>query len=372
MGYRSGVCAWSGDAGGFTDWILEGCVVDAGRIRFDPGGHPAVATSPWVTPSFAPSSAIVSWNCDTPGATAVELGVQLRRGDGSDSLWFSMGRWSATPGVPRGSVEAQNERAISVRTDTLVSAEPFRSMRVRAIAHCAATFGGGPGPALRRVTLAWSDPIPASWVGPPAVTGTRPGEAVGRVVIDGVPECSQMVYPDGGNVWCSPVSLAMVIGYWRGETVCAPLVEEMRAGVYDPVYGGHGNWAFNVAWAGALGFVAEVVRFPSLAAARPWIAAGVPLILSISWGAEKGRPLTGAPVASSNGHLTVLVGIDDEGRAIVNEPAARDVASVRRTYAPDEFERCWLTASGGVAYVVYPPGQRVPELHGGYAVSTAS
>ncbi|TVR61391.1 MAG: peptidase C39 family protein [Spirochaetaceae bacterium] len=372
MWYRTGSCAWGDDADSFTNWTLERCLVDAGRIRFGADGHPVAATSPWVMPAFAPSSTIVSWNCDTPGPTGLEFRIQLRRGDGSDTGWFSMGQWSATPGAPRGSGEAQNDAGISVRTDTLVSAEPFDSMRVRAIAHYAATYRTGPGPTLRRVTLAWSDPRPTTWDGPPTAGGPQHGEGIGRVVIDGVPECSQMIYPNGGNVWCSPVSLAMVIGYWRGERTCAPLVEETRTGVYDPVYGGYGNWAFNVAWAGAVGFVAQIVRFPSLAAARPWIAAGVPLILSVSWDADKGRPLAGAPIASSNGHLTVLVGFDDEGRAIMNEPAARDVASVRRTYAPDELEACWLSASGGVAYVVYPPGHRVPDVHGGYAVSTAS
>jgi hypothetical protein len=31
-----------------------------------------------------------------------------------------------------------------------------------------------------------------------------------------VPECSQMVYPDGGEVWCSPTSTSMVLGWaWK-------------------------------------------------------------------------------------------------------------------------------------------------------------
>ena len=50
-----------------------------------------------------------------------------------------------------------------------------------------------------------------------------------------VPECSQMVYPDGGTVWCSPTSVSMVLAYWQQETgPCEPRVRATVAGVFDP------------------------------------------------------------------------------------------------------------------------------------------
>ena len=33
-----------------------------------------------------------------------------------------------------------------------------------------------------------------------------------------VPARSQMVYPNGGETWCSPVSLWMVMAYWADRT----------------------------------------------------------------------------------------------------------------------------------------------------------
>ncbi|TVQ19558.1 MAG: peptidase C39 family protein [Spirochaetaceae bacterium] len=361
MEYRCGSCAWSGGSDRFAGWTLEGCAIDAGGIRLDHDG--STATSPWVTPDFAPAAAIASWNCRTPARAGVEVRLQVRFADGSQSSWFSMGRWSSEPDVERGSVAGQACCGVSIQTDTLVSDAPFASIRVRVVAYGDLTESVV---TLRRTALCWSDPKPAVWSPAPVVAG---GE---QTVIAGVPECSQMVYPNGGNVWCSPVSLSMVIGYWNAGTACAPLIEQTRVGVFDPVYGGYGNWAFNAAWAGSLGFVAQVVRFASLDAARRWIDAGVPLILSVSWDNGGERRLTGAPVKSSKGHLTVLVGFDGSGRAIMNEPASPDDGSVRRTYAAGELEACWLTASGGVAYLVYPPDHRVPELGGGYTVSTAS
>ena len=69
-----------------------------------------------------------------------------------------------------------------------------------------------------------------------------------------VPERSQMVYPNGGPVWCSPTSTSMVMAYWSeklGEPALNRPVPEVAAAVYDVVYRGNGNWPFNTAYAGA-------------------------------------------------------------------------------------------------------------------------
>ncbi|HET9495101.1 MAG TPA: peptidase C39 family protein, partial [Chloroflexia bacterium] len=175
-----------------------------------------------------------------------------------------------------------------------------------------------------------------------------------------VPECSQMVYPDGGEVWCSPTSVAMVLGYWAGESgPCEPGVRSAVAGVYDRIYRGHGNWPFNAAYAASRGMEAYVTRFTGLAQAEEWIAAGVPVIMSIGWG--RGQ-LSGAPIASSSGHLLVLAGFDAQGNPVVNDPAAPSDQSVQRTYRRAQFERLWLARSGGTAYVIYPEGHAVPRL----------
>jgi hypothetical protein len=162
-----------------------------------------------------------------------------------------------------------------------------------------------------------------------------------------------MVYPDGGRVWCSPTSVAMLLGRWAGDD--APAEGRVRAavaGVYDWRYRGHGNWPFNTAYAATHSLEAYVARLPSLAAAEAWTAAGVPLALSLAW--EPGE-LAGAPLAAVNGHLLVLAGFDDAGQPIVHDPAAPDDASVRRTYRRAELEALWLGHSAGTTYIVHPP-----------------
>ena len=98
-----------------------------------------------------------------------------------------------------------------------------------------------------------------------------------------MPRCTQR-YPDGGEGWCSPTSVSMVLGYWlKDGGPCEPRVRATVAGVYDWVFDGHGNWPFNTAYAAGRGLEAWVTRFRSLAEAEPWIAAGVPVAVSYSW-----------------------------------------------------------------------------------------
>jgi hypothetical protein len=176
-----------------------------------------------------------------------------------------------------------------------------------------------------------------------------------------LPQCSQMVYPDGGEVWCSPTSTSMVLGGWGYMPgTCEPRVRNAVEGVFDWVYDGHGNWPFNTAYAAEQGFEGYVARFTSLAKAEEFVKAGVPVIMSIAWG---NGDLTGADIDSTNGHLLVLVGFDDQGNPIANDPASpADGAPVQHTYLRAEFEPLWLEASGGTVYLIYPAGMTVPSI----------
>ncbi len=169
-----------------------------------------------------------------------------------------------------------------------------------------------------------------------------------------------MVYSDGGNVWCSPTSTSMVLGKWGYMPgACEPRVRDAVDGVYDWIYDGHGNWPFNTAYAGALGYEAYVARFTSLDQVEPWVAAGVPVVFSYAWGKND---LTGAAIPSSAGHLSVIVGFDADGNPIVNDPAADADADVQRTYLRAELEALWLANSGGTVYLIFPAGHSTPQF----------
>ena len=67
-----------------------------------------------------------------------------------------------------------------------------------------------------------------------------------------------------------------------------------------------------------------------------------------------------SPVRSSDGHLGVLVGFDAHGDPVVNDPAGKGDAGLRRTYRRAELENVWGGHSGGTAYLAYPPGWPTP------------
>lgn len=390
MNYRTGFQTWSTQDQGFADWRLQGCRLQADHLTLAPetavrqldqrileDGLPyyngaaylvGEADSPLVSLPFPAAALIPSWNADTPAGSWFEMLIQVADAEPASS-WYSLGVWSgqgnaatqppAGPGarVWSHSVNNQADEHATVDTDTLRCHEPCAAFKLRVRLF---SVDGHVLPMVRRIAVTWSDPKPKVEDLTTAGQGGRP-ELWGQV-LKGVPLCSQMAFADQGKAWCSPTALAMVLGYWQGDSPCEELVPPAAAGVYDHVYQGHGNWAFNAAWAGSLGFEAQVARFSSLAELEPWIEAQVPVILSVSWNNQEGRPLTNAPVDQSSGHLTLLVGFDAKGNPVMNEPASPNPVSVRRIYDRKELETRWLAASGGTVYLIYPQGQGVPEL----------
>lgn len=138
----------------------------------------------------------------------------------------------------------QRDGVAAVATDTLqlrAGGADALQMRVRLTGRDDAC------PALRNAALVYST-APAAQ---PEVANGDP--ALWSAALP-VPGCSQMVYSDGGNVWCSPTSISMVLGYWANDPgPCEPRVRAAVAGVYDAVCHGHGNWAFNAAYAATRG-----------------------------------------------------------------------------------------------------------------------
>ena len=349
--------------GMFSDWLL----VDGVSIRQGAGSlglslsalaREGQADSPVFEPPFAFSAAIPSWSADTPDGSWLEVLIRARCA-GVWSGWLSMGVWaSGNSAVQRHSIAGQKDSGASLDTDTLrleAPAEAFQ-LRIRLF-----STDGQALPVVRRICMAYSDPKPAT-VDPASQTLPEAGVRWAGE-LSGIPRCSQMVYPDGGKVWCSPTCVAMILSYWRKDSgPCEPAIRKAVAGTYDSVYEGNGNWAFNAAYAAAESFDACVARFSSLAQLEPWLAAGVPVALSVSWNNEAGRILSGAPLSSSSGHLTLLVGFDEAGDPIMHEPASPDDGSVRRTYRRAELQERWLAASGGACYLIHPRGHKVPAL----------
>jgi hypothetical protein len=373
----AGFARWRSGDGAFSDWERDGLQLgSSGTLQLDPGtaemgtdpfspgsyfGHNfynggaywvGEASSPVMTAPISFGEAVAAWNADTPQGTWMETLARVRLGERWTG-WYNMGVWAAgTDAVARHSVSQQNDGDGRVAVDTLVVTNQSAPVEAYQLKVRLFSADGVATPSVRNMSFAFSETL--------STTDLPPGNPALWDTVLPVPECSQMVYPDGGTVWCSPTSTAMVLKYWLNDDgPCEPDVRAAVAGVYDWLYDGHGNWPFNTAYAATQGLEAYVARFTSLAQLEEWIAADVPVVFSLAWGVGE---LTGAPLPSSDGHLMVLVGFDAAGNPVLNDPAAASNDSVRRTYLRREFEPLWLEHTNGTVYLIYPSGWPVPDL----------
>jgi hypothetical protein len=267
--------------------------------------------------------AIVSWNT-TEAVDTLELTVHARDGRRSRALpyvVFEAGR--------RASLDGFDDLA-RIATDVVHANGEIVALEI-----------GSQRPLARVAASTPPDAQPRT-AGPPLPGALRELD---------VPERSQYVpaFP-AERGWCTPASTAMLLGAWG----IAADVADVAAGTFDRAYGGTGNWTFAVAYAGACGLAGAAAYLRDLPCVEGFVAAGLPLALSLSW--EAGE-LPGAPLGRSDGHLVVVRGFDADGDVIVNDPAQ---PAIRHVYARAAFARCWL-GHGGVALLVAPP-PRLDEL----------
>jgi Peptidase_C39 like family len=299
------------------------------------------------------TSAIASWNIDSPATAWIEVGMRARVGQ-RWTAWFDMGEWSPELSTGhRRSHNGQRDADGRVDTDTLVLSHAADAVQLRVIMHPAA---GGGSPALRLLAVTTDLETTRSISEGTAMRSTAWGMDLP------VPERTQRVgseggrYGGGGDSWCSPASISMVMAYWAQKTGNVKWdigVADAAAGTYDPVYDGCGNWPFNVAFASQDGLEGWVARLPSLVELERYIADGVPVVASIRVGPGD---LDGAPYPKTAGHLLVVRGFTSRGDVIVNDPYAQP-GSIRRIYRRAQFEHVWQTGSRGAVYLIAPTGR---------------
>jgi hypothetical protein len=268
----------------------------------------------------AATRAVVSWNSD---ARSGGLALAVHRADGSVAEPLPYVRWSPRDRRSLDGADAKTRIAVDVvRSDV-----PFSGISVTS-----------------------SVPLDAIAVAtPPSSPGRL--DAPRRVAPLDVPALSQKVgfVAESAHRWCSPTALAMLLRY---HGVAADVATVARA-VHDDSYGGTGNWAFNVAYAGSRGLRAVVAYLQGLDHVAAFLEAGLPVAISIAWQRDE---LPGGPLPHSEGHLIVVRGLNPNV-AIVNDPAHPAVAT-RYPRAP--LDRVFR-AHGGVAYLV-APRERTAEL----------
>jgi hypothetical protein len=311
-------------------------------------GNVTTLTSPIIKTPIEWNEFVLSWNAVTPAGTWMQFDVQALQ-PGHKTKFYTMGIWSEdTTKHERTTVRGQNDADAKVKSDTLVLNKKAGAIQVRITIHNAPDQ---PAPELKSLGLSFLDTTVKVATLPPNKA------AWGKILT--VPEKAQNSYPQEKG-WCSPTSLSMVLGHWS-ERLSRPEmavdVPEVAASIYDPSFGGTGNWPFNTAFAGKFpGMRAYVSRFSDISELEDWIVAGLPVIISAPYDMlAPGRNKTG------NGHLVVCIGFTENGDVVINDPATnlQKGQHVRHIYKRADVERAWATSHHTV-YLVYQEGTTLP------------
>ena len=314
-------------------------------FRRSPGGQPGetILTSREIRARIPWNQLIASWNADMPANSYLRIEVRAIYPDRA-TKFYTMGLWSGDPTRnPRESVPGQKDADGDVDTDTLVLQQATERLQLRL------TLGGEgkQKPKLKFLSVSLLDENAAPKPLPP-------NRAAWGKVID-VPERSQMAY-ENGAVLCSPTTVSMLLSYWSRRLNRPDLdhdVPEVVKGVFDPKWGGTGNWVFNTAYAGSFkGLRAYTARFSDVAELEDWIARGIPVGLSVCYNRLRGKS------RQPSGHLIVCVGFTKTGDVIVNDPGTSN--NVRKTFSRANLIDAWAYKHNTV-YLIYPQNARLPK-----------
>lgn len=336
-------------------WAQPECVGWTEFSSFSHARDEASGESVWTSPMMEATrpfrEVILSWNMNWNWSGLARF--EVASVEPSEPIrFYELGWWASDSREGRRrSVKNQKDDRGEVRTDTLVLRKPCRRFQVRIRLDGKETSQVRPPVRLLVASLSNEGAARPPQQGRDA-GGGRP--MAGAHEISEVPRLCQLDYP-GGEVWCSPTSVTMILRHWarkQGRPDLDLSVPSVAAEAYDPAWPGTGNWSFNMAFAGSLpGMRAYVTRLKDLEELWAWTSNGVPVAASVCYNRLK------QSAGPTSGHLVVCVGRDSNGSVIVYDPGSR--LESRRIVLPEAFLHAWAHSSRTV-YLIHPEGQGVP------------
>lgn len=311
-------------------------VPTARGLKLQSGAKQAQFTSLPMALPFPCDRVVMSWSADTPPGSAIDFRFRVRAA-GDWSEWYEMGSWGVKTAGPRRDTDPVFGR---LRVDELRCDAPVHELQ------CSAAFTAshdGESPKLRLICFAVSDTS-----GCDTATENPGGLRAARLDVPWIsqfrPEDVRDPAKRAAGV-CAPTSVTMTLRF-HGVRTDVDAVAELA---YDPASKLFGNWAYLAATAASFGRTAWVERFGSWKPVRDYIDAGMPVVISIAYPPQTFRA---EPDRSTDGHLLVVIGFDDDGNPIVNDPgtiyADRGAGYV---YMADELGAAFF-GHGGTAIII--------------------
>lgn len=293
--------------------------------------HPDKQSGLFVSPIMETTSfsrLIASWNAVTPEETTVEIRVRVEV-EGNWSQFFSYGKW----GLGRKNASTSQEDKLATFSIDTLTLKNKKAHRLQVIAYLERKSPQVDSPRLKLIGLTLDTEQMVF----------HQHYNIEEVNLP-VPQLSQRTVPEIGSHICSPTSVAMVLNY-KGENITpekmAELVMDYGANIY-------GNWSYNVAVAGALGYESYVAML-TIEDVKELLKAGHPVIASVTVKSEDElshlpEHEDGTKMTYPHGHLLVIRGlgkVDNQNVVYVNDPSALTNEEVERYYDLKEFMNVW-------------------------------
>ena len=303
-----------------------------GGLTLMPGATEGTFISEEIDMGGSFKNMLASWNASSSGGT-VEISVSVKLDNGSYTGWYSWGKWSA---IPETAGSASTEDAYGkVGIDILTLKNTCQGI-VKYRIDIKQT--GDQAPIVYNVTLACDKQ-----------TGALSAPTADYAKMD-VPYRRQQDVPEIGGSICSATSLSMTMLY-HGEQIDD--IADIAWGVRDWGENIFGNWAFNVAYAGELGYNAYIDYY-DITAIKYALSTGHPIVSSIRVKAGQ-LSASGFPNYTTNGHLICIVGYevrDGQNWLLINDPAHPEVKAM--------LESDFANIYRGVSYIVQTRPDRTP------------
>lgn len=327
-------------------------VVFSGKIETKSGEDTTVGVieTPEIVAPKPFNEIVPSWNSYTPENAYLVVMAKMRI-EGKWTRWYQIALYTTTDKPEPKKSYGDSDKLAHCPVDTLIVKDGKRADACK-LRFELRSLDGKTYPTLRLIAVNVNDPAGYREDVPSvkSVWGTE---------LD-VPYLCQLSV-EGGSVWCSPTSTAMVLGYWANKLQRPELtvgILESAKNCKDNRWGGTGNWVFNTAYAAEFkGMQGILDRYSSISQIEQWIARGVPVVVSLNYSRlTRGK-------SKSQGHLMVIRGFTKEGDPVFNDPFARleKGEKLRKVFKRGDLEYAWLGPDGnskGAVYIIHPEGYK--------------
>ncbi|MCC6546293.1 C39 family peptidase [Candidatus Sumerlaeota bacterium] len=308
-----------------------------------------------ITPAFAFDEMIYSWKLRIPDGEGFRMYLQFTFDDGSKTEWQYGGFWGKVKPFS-GKREKPKFAEGSIDLDQVLLSKKATAFQIKVVSEGDTTLTAPPS--FHVIT---TDNKPTKELSEKFAV-VRTAQAYSPKVMN-LPLRKQkdskgVDTPDR----CQSAALATAMQFF-GKPVN---LEDVIAWTNDPEYDYPGIWPRTVGTAVQNGFDAYIDRFRTWDDVKATVDQNRIILISQTMPRKPKGYYTDPPYSHLGGHIVALNGWTEDGRIIVTDSALpRNDEGYMVQWLPQDLEKIWMEAKGGVGMVIVPPADAKIDLFTG-------